>query len=62
MKLLLSHLSYYLGHITYLIGLKYIYIPGAYYLYNWSMNKSSELDIDNKVWSKPLARPEKDQV
>lgn len=62
MKSLYIKLLYYLGHITYLLGLKYWYIPGAYYLYGYFMQKSSELDIENVVWSKPLPPPEKDDV
>lgn len=62
MKTLYIKLLYYTGHITYLLGLKYWYIPGAYYVYKWCMSKSSELDVDNVVWSKPYSRPEKDEV
>jgi len=50
MQITLIHLYYYLGHLTYLLGLKYWYIPGAYYLYSYFMSKSTELDVDNQFW------------
>lgn len=62
MKTFKIKIYYYLGHSTYLIGIKHVYIPGAYPLYNYLMVKSSELDIDGILWGKPLAEPEKDEV
>ena len=56
------YLYYYIGHLTWIIGLKHLYIPGAYKLYNWAMCKSSELDKEGLIWGPILPGPEKDDV
>lgn len=62
MKLLYIKLLYYLGHFTYIIGMKYWYIPLAYSIYSKLMGKSAELDIEGNVWGRPLPPPEKDDL
>jgi len=52
MKSLKVRLYHYLGVKTYLLGLK----PVSNYL----LSKSESLDIEGKVWGKPLAGPDKD--
>jgi hypothetical protein len=44
------YLYYYLGHSVYLLGMRYYYILGSYSIYNWSMNKSAELDTEELIW------------
>lgn len=56
MKLILIKLYYYLGHFIYLLGLKYWYIPGAYYIYNYFMGKSSQLDTEGQFWKAPITK------
>ena len=56
------YLYYYIGHLTWLIGLKHWYIPGSYWLYNWAMNKSERLDTAGLIWGPILAGPEKDDI
>lgn len=56
MKIALIKLYYYIGHLTYLLGLKYWYIPGADYVYGYFMDKSSELDVDSQFWKTPTTK------
>ena len=52
MKLILSYIFYFLGDkISYL--LKYDWcVDFVYPIYSWLMTKSSDLDINNKLWKK----------
>jgi hypothetical protein len=42
--------------------MKYWYVPGSYIAYRYFMGKSSDLDTDDIVWSKPLAGLDKDDL
>lgn len=44
------YLSCYLGHLCYLVGMKYWYIEKLHNLYSKLMNYSSELDKDQLLW------------
>jgi hypothetical protein len=54
MRLLKVRLYYYIGVKSYLLGFK----PAC----NYFLSKSEELDTEGKVWGKPLASPNKDEV
>jgi len=56
MKTFKIKLYYYLGHLTYLLGLKYWYIPSAYSVYGYFMEKSSQLDTEGLVWKTPVTK------
>jgi len=45
------YLYYYIGHIIWLTCMRYWYIPKAHDMYSYCMNKSSELDTENILWS-----------
>ena len=62
MKLFKVRLYYYIGHVIWMTCMKYWYVPGSYIAYRYFMGKSSDLDTDDIVWSKPLAGLDKDDL
>lgn len=53
MNTLKVYLYYYLGNLCYYLGAKYVFVLPIYHLYQYFMEKSSDLDTDNKLWSEP---------
>ena len=51
MKQLLAHIFYNIGHGISQFWDKVFYIPFTYGLYQWLMIRSSELDVNNEIWT-----------